>query len=155
MSGASTRVWVGLFVLVVFVAGLAAGVTVGPWISQGPPRGFRPAAPPGGPPPPRMTERLLDRIAADLDLTVEQDRQLRDVFETRRRRLRAINQEVRGRFEAEQAQMNAEIAVILTPEQMTVFDEIVRMRQDRRGPRGRGEPQGGPPFGPERGPGPP
>ena len=102
-----------------------------------------------------MTERLLDRIAADLDLTVEQDRQLRDVFETRRRRLRAINQEVRGRFEAEQAQMNAEIAVILTPEQMTVFDEIVRMRQDRRGPRGRGEPQGGPPFGPERGPGPP
>ena len=92
-----------------------------------------------------MTERLLDRIADDVDLTAEQDQQLREVFGRRQQRMRDINDEVRAQFETEQAQMNDEIAAILTPEQKEIFEnEIVRMRRDRRGPRGR--------FGPPRGP---
>ncbi|MDP6582304.1 MAG: hypothetical protein QF681_16750 [Vicinamibacterales bacterium] len=143
MNSPSTRMWVGLFVLVVFVAGLGAGVAVRPliWMRAGPPAGFgRPglAGRPGGPAPARMTERLLDRIAADIELTTEQDQQLREVFETRRQRLREINDEVRVRFETEQEQMNSDIAAILTPDQMEIFEnEIVRMRQDRRGRGGR------------------
>jgi uncharacterized membrane protein len=157
MNSTSARLWVGLFVLVVFIAGLGAGVAVRPliWMNSGPPAGFgRPglAGRPGGPPPARMTERLLDRIAADIDLPAEQDQQLREVFETRRQRLREINDEVRARFETEQEQMNDDIAAILTPDQMEIFEnEIVRMRQDRRGRRGRG----GRPGLPRRGPGPP
>jgi hypothetical protein len=156
MSGTSTRLWVGFFVLVVFVAGLAAGVAVRPWMwmSRGPAPmfgGAGPAGRAGGPPPARMTERLLGRIAADIDLTAEQDQQLREVFETRQRRMRDINDEVRLRFETEQAQMNEEIAAILTPDQMEIFEnEIVRMRQERRGPRGRD----GRPGRPRRRPGP-
>ena len=148
MNSPSTRMWVGLFVLVVFVAGLAAGVAVRPWIMMGPRQarvGMPRTAPPPGGPPARMTERLLDRIADDVDLTAEQDQQLREVFGRRQQRMRDINDEVRAQFETEQAQMNAEIAAILTPEQMEIFEnEIVRMRRDRRGPRGR--------FGPPRGP---
>ena len=152
MSGTNMRLWAGLFALIVFVAGLAAGVAIRPWIGPGSLPVFGPPDRPGGPPPARMTERLLDRIGADLDLTAEQDQQLRAVFETRQGRLRAINEEVRGRFESEQAQMNAEITGILTPEQLEIFaNEILRMRQDRRGPRGRGGPRGGLPRGPRPG----
>ena len=99
-----------------------------------------------------MTERLLERIGADIDLTAEQDQRLRAVFDTRQQRMREINDEVRDLFDNEQTQMNTEIADILSPEQMEIFDnEIVRMRGERRGPRGRR----GFPGGPRRGPGPP
>ena len=153
MADTRTRLWAGLFVLVVFAAGLAAGVVVRPWISPVGPRGFGTPGPPVGPPTERMTRRLFDRIgAADIDLTPEQDRQLRAVFQTRQRRLRDMNEEVRGLFETQQEQMNAEIAEILTPEQMEIFEnEIVRMRPERRGPGGRGGRRGRP----RRGPGPP
>ncbi len=152
MSNTSTRLWAGLFVLVVFVAGLAAGVVVRPWLGPGPTRGFGPRGMVGRPAPDRMTERLLERISAEIDLTPEQDRGLRAVFDGRQQRLREINKEVRDRFETQQTQMNAEISAILTPEQMEIFqNEILSMRRERgrRGPRGRdgrgrGLPRGGP-----------
>jgi Spy/CpxP family protein refolding chaperone len=151
MSNPSMRLWAGLFVLVVFVAGLAAGVLVSP----GPPRSVGGRGMVGRPAPDRMTERLLDRTSARLDLTEDQEQRLRAVFDGRQQRLREINEQVRERFETQQAQMNAEIAAILTPEQMEIFEnEILSMRQERgrrggfgRGGRGRSMPG--------RGPGPP
>ena len=57
--------------------------------------------------------------------------------------MREIDQEVQDLFETEQAQMNAEIAEILTPEQMEIFkDEIVLMRGRPRSPPWRGGPRG-------------
>ena len=142
MSDTSTRLWAGLFVLLVFVAGLAAGVVVRPWLGPGPSREFGPRGLVGRPSPDRMTERLLERISAEIALTPEQGQRLRAVFDGRQRRLREINEEVRGRFETQQAEMNAEISAILTPQQMEIFEnEIVRMRR-LRGTRGRGGPRG-------------
>ena len=148
MNRTSMRLWAGLFVLVVFSAGLAAGFALRPWVDPEPPRGFRGR---GGPPSPpaRMTDRLLDRLDADVDLSDDQRRRLREVFEARRLRFRELNAGVREQFEAERAQLNAEIAAILTAEQLEVFESrIVRMRRDRRdrfGPRGpdRGRGTGG------------
>ena len=152
MNDTRTRLWAGLFALVVFVAGLAAGVVVRPWLGPGPSRGFGPRGVVGRPPLDRVTERILANIA---DLTPEQDQDLRAVFDGRQQRLREINEEVRDRFETQQAQMDAEISAILTPEQMEIFEnEILSMRRERgrRGPRGRG---GRGRDLPRRGPGPP
>ena len=157
MSDTSTRLWAGLFVLLVFVAGFAAGVVVRPWLGPepGPSRGAGPRGLVGGPAPDRMTERLLARISVDIDLTSEQDERLRAVFDGRRQRLREVNEEVRGQFEFQQVEMNSEIAAILTPEQMEIFEnEIVRMRPRRGGPLGRSG-RGGLRGRPRRGPGPP
>ena len=89
-----------------------------------------------------MTERLLDRIASNIDLTSEQESELRLLFDSRRDRMRSISEEVRDRFEAEQDQMSSALAEILTEDQLAVFEnEIVRMRRRERGPRGR---RGGP-----------
>ena len=144
MNRTSMRLWAGFFVLVVFSGGLAAGFAVRPWFEPDPPRGFRGR---GGASPPsaRMTERLLDRLDDRLDadnaLSDDQRERLSEVFEARRLRFREITAGVREQFEAEQAQMNAEIATILTAGQMEVFESrIVRMRRDRRdrfGPGGR------------------
>ena len=172
MSDTTTRQWAGLFVLVVFVAGLAAGVAVQPWLRPGPSRGIGPRDVVGGPAPDRMSERLLERISVDIDLTPEQDQRLRtvfdgrrqrmrdineEVFDGRRQRMRDINEEVRDQFETQQMEMNAEISDILTPEQMEIFEnEIVRMRRRRGGPAGRGglTGRGGLRGRPGRGPGP-
>ena len=143
MNSTSMRLWVGLFVLVVFVAGVAGGVALRPWVAsdlqpefgrRGPRRG-------GGAGP--AAGRLFDRISADIDLTADQGQQLRAVFETRGQRMREIDQEVQDLFETERAQMNAEISEILTPEQMEIFkNEIVLMRGRLRSPPWRGGPRG-------------
>ena len=142
MNDTRTRLWAGLFAFVVFVAGLAVGVVVRPWLGPGPSRGFGPRGMVERPPPDRVTERLLERTLANIaDLTPEQDQDLRAVFDSRQQRLREITEEVRDRFEIQQAQMSAEISAILTPEQMEIFEnEILSVRRERgrRGPRGRG-----------------
>ena len=131
MNRTSMRLWAGLFVLMVFSAGLAAGYVVRPWIDSDPPRAFRGR---GEARPSARTERLLDRLDANVDLSDDQRRRLREVFEAGRLRFREINAGVREQFEAERAQMNTEIANILTAEQMQVYEnEIVRMGRERRG----------------------
>ena len=143
MNRTRLRLWAGLFVLVVFSGGLAAGFAVRPWLDPEPPREFRGR---GGPPPSSArrtgrTERLLDRLDADLELSDDQRGRLREVFEAGRLRFRELNASVREQFETERTRMNAEIATILTAEQMEIFQSrIVRMRRDRFGPRG---PDGG------------
>ena len=143
MNSTSMRLWVGLFVLVVFVAGVAGGVALRPWVTSDPQSEFGRRGPRRGEGAGPVAGRLFDRIAADIDLTADQGQQLRAVFETRGQRMREIDQEVQDLFETEQAQMNAEIAEILTPEQMEIFkNAIVLMRGRPRSPPWRGGPRG-------------
>ena len=73
-----------------------------------------------------------------INLSEQQERQLRETFETGRLRFRAIYQETRERFDTEQEQMDGEIRAILTPEQLDTYEnEIMRMGPDRRGSRRR------------------
>ena len=152
MNGTMMRLWAGLFVLVVFVGGLAAGFVVRPMLSSAfSYRSPRPAFEPGprfargprGARRPRVTERLLDRIATQIALTPDQRQQLEAVFENRRQRFRRLDEDIRRQFETEQEQMTMDIATILTAEQMEVFEnEIIQMRRDRRRPeRFRSPPQ--------------
>ena len=129
MNRTSMRLWAGLFVLMVFSAGLAAGFVVRPWLDPDPSRRGRGEARPSA-----RTESLLDRLDARADLSDDQRRRLLEVFEASRLRFREINGRVREQFQAERAQMNTEIANILTAEQMQVYEnEIVRTGRERRG----------------------
>ena len=130
-----TRMWVSLFVLVVFLAGLGAGIVAAPWLALGPRPGFGPGR--SGPRVPPMSGRVLERMASRLDMSDEQSERLSALFDARRERFHAINRELRrdmrARFAAEQGTFRAAIAEILTPAQMALFDaEIVRMGEERR-----------------------
>lgn len=122
-----TRVWVGLFVLVVFLAGLAAGVVAAPWLGFGPRPGFF-----RGPGPP-LSGRLIERMSSTLDLTDDQTARLEAVLDARRDTFRAISRDMRNRIETERETFRSAIAEVLTPEQMETFEsEIVRMGDERR-----------------------
>ena len=132
-----TRMWVSLFVLVVFLAGLGAGIVASPWLAPGPRPGFGPGLGLGGPPVPPLSGRVLERMASRLDMSDEQIKRLSGLFDARRERFRSIDREVRremrARFAAEQETFRTAIAEILTPAQMALFDsEIARMAEERR-----------------------
>ena len=149
MIAMKRELWVALFVLVIFVAGLATGIIV----TRGSPFGwFGPRPGPafvGGPGASGGLfgrGRLLARISERLDLTDEQTDRLEQVFEARRERFRGQSEELRRRIGEQEEAFRNEIAGILTPEQLETFNaEIVRLGEERRrrgGPGGRGP--GGP-----------
>jgi hypothetical protein len=143
MSDSRTRIWFASFVLVVFCLGLGAGVLIGTHMRPGPP--FRRegpfAGPPGpdggrgrgGPPP----ELLLERLDAELQLSVDQEARIKTVLEARRERLDTLQRDVRDRFEHEQRELRDEIRAVLTPEQQPKFDKWIE-QEGARGRRGRG-----------------
>ena len=146
MTDTRMRLWIGLFVLVVFLAGLGAGIVAAPWLDRDrpPERGFGRDGlrPPGG------SERLVERMSNRLDLREEQTARLRALFDARRDRVRTLRREMRERLAAEQESFRTAIADVLTPEQMATFErEFLRLggRRDRgRGDGSRGRDDRGP-----------
>ncbi len=140
MSETTTRVWIALFVLVVFVCGLSVGIGVSSWFGpRGELRGARGPFPPGGGrmgPQDFVSEQIVRRLANDPDFSDDQQQRLEALFAERQDRFREFNQEMRARFETEQASLHDEIAAILTPSQMEIFETARRSRGPGR--RGRG-----------------
>ena len=138
MSNLRTKIWIGLFVLVVFLVGLGAGVVAAPWFGGGPRMGrmFGPGGQGGPPRPggrPPMSERLMERLSGSIELTDEQTDRLEAVFDARRDRFREMSRTMRERFDRERDTFRTALADILTTEQMEQFEsEIVRMGEGRR-----------------------
>ena len=140
MNEKSSRLWIGLFVALVFVCGLSLGFAASMWLASpsevGAFRGPRGPGGPGGPRGPRqfITERIINALENDPDFTDEQRTQLEALFEERQERLRTFNREMRERFESARASLREDIAAILTPAQMEIFDAARRRGRPRRGP---------------------
>jgi len=136
------QIWLAAFVALVFVAGVATGVLIGPRLFGAPGPELGPAfggAPGGGPefgppgPGPMMPAPLVRRLATDLGLDAAQQEKLEAVLARRRERLLTFNREARDRFETEQRELRREIAGILSPEQQRRFEEW--LERPRRGGR--------------------
>jgi len=110
-----TRVWFVLFVVVVFGSGVGTGVLLsrfgphGPWGRHGPPG-----------PPPSPTDSAA-RVARDLKLTPEQEREVRAAFERGAVRLNAFRARTGQEFDALLNELNADIERTLRPEQREQF----------------------------------
>jgi Spy/CpxP family protein refolding chaperone len=153
------RAWFAVFVVAVFMAGIGAGLILDRYL--GPPRatrtGFVPLGAPagrgagGGLGPAMMTHRL----AAELDLTGDQQKQIDEIFARRRQHLEQIRGEVRAKFETEQTGLRNEIRKVLTPDQQKRFEQwlLEPMPGTRHPPGGPGVGRGGPArgMGPGRG----
>jgi len=153
MTKQITRVWFGLFVVLVFAAGAGTGVMVAPRLEPGRrvmPRAFEGRPGPGLRGPNGERRRLAPLIAQDLGLDADQQQKLSEVFAQRRGRLEAIQKNVRQQFEAEQKELREEIRAILRPDQMQKFDEWLQRAAERR----RRRPGPGSPDNPGRPPAP-
>lgn len=140
MSDSRTRISFAIFVLVVFVAGLAAGAIIGRRLAPSPAFDVfvGPAGRPGAGRPP-SAGRLIDRLDRELQLTDEQRSRIEKIFEARRDPLERAQREMRNRMEQEQRELQTEIREVLTPEQQPKFDRW--LEEDRSRFRGR---RGGP-----------
>lgn len=138
MNVTRMRIWMAVFVALVFLCGLALGVTGGLWVGT---RANVWAL--GAPPPPErraparrsgmMMERILDRLEREApNFTEAQRAELEAVFEARRQGFERVAREMRERYTTEQGRLRDDVAEILTPEQMDVFDTA--RRRHRRGP---------------------
>lgn len=130
-----------VFVVLVFVAGTAAGVAVDRlWLlGDGPRHGDR-HGPHGGrmrPPP----ERFLEELTSELDLDAAQKERITVVLDGAQTRARAIMEGSRPALDAAMQKTRSEILEVLTPAQRGRFEELEKKRPPR--------PFGGPPgFGP-------
>lgn len=153
MSEPRAKVWISLFVLVVFLVGLGVGVVAAPWVTapwvgatwfgdgSSVARGFgaNELSRPGrrgsgrGRGRERMSNVLMERLSSAIDLTDEQNDHLVTVFDARRDRFRELSREMRERFDRERETFRTAVAEILTAEQMELFEaENVRMSEERR-----------------------
>jgi hypothetical protein len=125
-----SRLWLGLFIAVVFLLGVATGAGFARFLGFGPP--FGPPfgrGRPHGPPPPPSPAMVADRLTRELSLTPEQRQQVEVVLRQgseRLERFHAVTGEQYGKLRRE---LDADIERVLTPEQQT------RYRSLRPGPR--------------------
>ena len=139
MNATRMRIWMAVFFTLVFLCGLAIGVAGGLWV------GTRANVWALGPPSPPerhaaggrqgfATDRILNRLEREApDFTDDQRARLQAVFEARRQAFVRVAREMRERYTTEQGRLRDQVAEILTPEQMEIFDEA-----RRRFPRGPG-----------------
>lgn len=123
-----TRVWLGLFVGVIYLAGAGTGIVlsqaVGPSFG---PRGPMPRAMPGPRPSLDMLVRLMTR---DLDLSADQQDALKALLEQHRDRLASVQEA----FQQEAQSLNDGIRQLLTPAQREKFDRLRRPGPPFAGP---------------------
>ena len=111
-----TKLWFVLFVAVVFGSGLGTGLLIGRYGPRGPWDGRH--GPPGPPPSPADSAA---RVARDLGLTAEQEREVRAAFERGAVRLNEFRARTGQEFDGLLNELNADIEKTLRPEQRERF----------------------------------
>jgi len=150
MDDKRTLVWLGAFVIVVMLIGVASGIILdrfllrplpgrlgsvfdrGPGMEQrmgqggmrsrsmGPGPGRAQMLGPGG---------LPERLARELGLTAAQKEQVGAILGRRRARLEEVRAEMQGRMQKEQSDLRAEIRQVLDEKQQKRFDEVMANAQ--------------------------
>jgi Spy/CpxP family protein refolding chaperone len=141
------RIWIILSFLLVFAAGLAAGVFGHNWFSAKGPGDRRG----GAVRPPSMED-----WAKEVGLTADQQTRLRALFEandTRMRgdaRLKELRTDMSKRYGELRSQLRAEIDAVLTPEQKVKNDAMIKRHQEERRRANAARRDQSPPSGPGR-----
>ena len=102
----------------------------------------------------RFVIRQLDRMTKDLELTSEQREQVEKILRDGTEELATIRRDAIGKSGAKIREMNQKISAVLTPEQQTKFEELLKKQRERirHFQQERGDRRG-PPEGPQERPG--
>lgn len=139
------KFWIVLSFIIVFVAGIAAGILFEDNFLDKKPQ--------------RSEERrssirfpTLDMMAEELGLTAEQQEQLREIFKNNEERLKAYRSQIHDDYAAMRAQLKQEMDNVFSPEQKAKFEAMIekylsdrkkemedRRRRSRREPPDKGE----------------
>jgi len=112
--------WLAVFIVVVFVGGLGAGLLLRPYLESTPS-----ATSLLSPSRERSSAELLATLAKELDLTPAQRQQIETVINARRESLGAFREGVQKHLDDERRATMADIERTLTPEQRQRFEAFV------------------------------
>ena len=128
-----SRLVATVVIVLVFLAGMAVGVSLHhALLDRGWP-GFGLAGPPHHGSPPEMKSWMLARLDRHLNLTPEQHTRIDTVLTRREADIRALMSATRPRFDSIATRTRSEIQAVLTPEQQQKFAEITKQMDARRG----------------------
>lgn len=118
------RVWFGIFVILVFIAGISTGLLLHEYIESRSPvfEGRR---------PPMRPMHLTALMRERLNLSDEQQRAIDEVLDKRRASMDDVHLEMRERVRTDIAALDAEINSILTPDQRIEFEKVMQEFRDR------------------------
>ena len=97
--------------------------------------GWHMMGPQGGP---ARRERILQHMTRNLDLNQNQVQQVRAIMEETGGKIGALRKQHRPEYDALLAESRDRIRKLLTPEQATKFDEMVKKFEERRNRRDNG-----------------
>lgn len=98
------------------------------------------------PHPPRfMSDRFVEHLDRELQLTPQQRDAVKQISERHRQRIQALSDSIRPQMRQELDAMNAEIENVLNPDQQKKFRELSSRMHRRRGSRSGMPPAGSPP----------
>ncbi len=153
MFSLSNRVKALFLALGIFVLGVVCGATVERWIllSQNRPFNFK------GPPPHDSfrggrgggrgpAEHLMQRFTHELDLTPEQEQQIKRILDESRESIQKLRHETHAMLENQTRGVREKIRELLTPDQQKKYDQISehfehRMKSKPWPPRPGGPPR--------------
>ena len=123
-----------------FLSGVAVGMATDRYMHR-PPMRRGPGGEHGGPvPSPEMRDRLagmiVDRLRRELDLSGDQERQLREMLPRHIAALDSVRAAIEPQVEAVAARSAAEVAAILTPAQRQVWEQRWKRMGIPAGPPG-------------------
>ncbi len=158
----STRWWFGAFVVAVFLAGTSVGVIVDRlWLLRGGPSRVQPAPAVANRVPrvvdiDRMVEVNVVRLRRHFGFTASQESSVRPLLEAWAKSITGLQTTTREQLRTETVRFEAELSVLLTPEQRnrlaTARSVLVLPAPEIggrfEGPRRGGPGRGGPGFGP-------
>ncbi|HDJ22761.1 MAG TPA: periplasmic heavy metal sensor [Candidatus Aminicenantes bacterium] len=123
------KFWIIFSFILVFVIGIIGGIIIDKLL-------FCP--PSFSPPPPEQRGRegahfpTLEMMAQELNLTPEQQEQIRQVFQNNDQRLRNLHKEVMSQLREIRTQLKEEINAVLDEEQEAKFDLMIKKYLEQR-----------------------
>lgn len=117
-------------ILVSLFLGLAIGIFYGHWSARHPSKCFF------GKKPGSMKEMMLNKLDKELQLSPDQREKVKVIFESKKKNMMALHQEMRPKFEAVKTEIRAEIRKVLRPDQIGEFEKFnakMEKRFKRRG----------------------
>ena len=114
----SYKLWITLSLIIVFAAGLIGGILLDRHIlDEKPKKEFKKRRPEHFP--------TLDMMAQELNLTQEQQDQIKRIFEHNEKRLMTLRGQIHKQFDNMRSQLKMEIKEVLTEEQNTKFEAMI------------------------------
>ncbi len=137
MISLSSRTKAVLLGLGIFLLGIVVGATIERWvlIRRGMPHFMPPYADrpfPGRP----VGDRLVHRFIRGLDLTEDQQQEIRRILDESREGAHNIQRAVRGKMDTLSNDTRSKIREVLTPEQKEKFDKMTSRMDKMRGKMG-------------------